>query len=40
MTENIDLYRKLGFVETGRKQEQGYQRVYMRKHLLDNSIVK
>lgn len=40
MTENIDLYRKLGFVETGRKQEQGYQRVYMRKHFLDNSIVK
>jgi ribosomal protein S18 acetylase RimI-like enzyme len=40
MTENIDLYRKLGFVETGRKQEHGYQRVHMRKHLLDNSIVK
>ena len=40
MTENIDLYTKLGFVETRRKQEHGYQRVYMRKHLLDNSIVK
>jgi hypothetical protein len=33
MTENIGLYSKLGFVETERKQEQGYKRVYMRKIL-------
>jgi ribosomal protein S18 acetylase RimI-like enzyme len=31
MTENIELYKKLGFVETGRKADQGYRRVYMRK---------
>ena len=40
MTENIDLYIKLGFVETERKQEFGYQRVYMRKLLAGKSIVK
>jgi ribosomal protein S18 acetylase RimI-like enzyme len=40
MTENIDLYRKLGFVETGRKQEHGYQRIYMQRHLLEKRIVK
>jgi ribosomal protein S18 acetylase RimI-like enzyme len=33
MTENIGLYSKLGFVETERKQEQGFKRVYMRKIL-------
>ena len=33
MTENINLYKKLGFVETERKREDGYQRVYMRKLL-------
>ncbi len=33
MTEKIGLYGKLGFVETERKQEQGYKRVYMRKIL-------
>ena len=37
MTENIDLYRKHGFVETERKQEHGYQRVYMQKHLMGSS---
>jgi ribosomal protein S18 acetylase RimI-like enzyme len=31
MTENIELYKKLGFVETERKADQGYRRVYMRK---------
>ena len=31
MTENIELYKKLGFVETERKIEQGYRRVYMQK---------
>jgi ribosomal protein S18 acetylase RimI-like enzyme len=34
MTENIKLYKKLGFVETEQRVEQGYQRVYMRKDLL------
>jgi len=33
MTENIELYQFLGYKETERKQEQGYNRVYMRKHL-------
>lgn len=31
MTENIALYRHLGFVETGRRHEDGYDRVFMRK---------
>jgi ribosomal protein S18 acetylase RimI-like enzyme len=38
MTENIELYKKLGFVETERKQEQGYERVYMQKFLPSKSI--
>jgi ribosomal protein S18 acetylase RimI-like enzyme len=33
MTENIEIYKKLGYIETERKPEQGYQRVYMRKAL-------
>lgn len=33
MTENITLYAKMGFVETGRREEDGYQRVYFRKDL-------
>ncbi len=33
MTENIELYRKLGYVETERRMEKGYRRVYMRKTL-------
>jgi ribosomal protein S18 acetylase RimI-like enzyme len=33
-TENLELYKKLGSVETERKNERGYQRVYMRKLLL------
>ena len=33
MTENIALYRRLGFVETGRGQEAGYDRVFMTKPL-------
>lgn len=40
MTENINLYKKLGFVETERKQEQGYERVYMRKLLPGKSIIE
>lgn len=33
MTENIALYLRLGFVETGRVSEKGFDRVYMRKPL-------
>jgi ribosomal protein S18 acetylase RimI-like enzyme len=33
MTENIALYRRLGFVETGRGHEDGYDRVFMAKRL-------
>jgi ribosomal protein S18 acetylase RimI-like enzyme len=31
MTENLALYRRIGFVETGRRREAGYDRVFMRK---------
>ncbi|ROW10098.1 hypothetical protein VMCG_02098 [Cytospora schulzeri] len=34
MTENITLYAKMGFVETGRREEDGYRRVYFRKDLV------
>ncbi len=37
MTENIELYKRLGYMETERKTEQGYQRVYMRKELPDET---
>lgn len=33
MHENIRLYGKLGFVETGRRSEGPYERVYFRKEL-------
>lgn len=33
MTENIELYKKLGYTETERKTEKGYDRIYMRKSL-------
>lgn len=33
MTENIALYGRLGFVETHRGAEKGYERVFMRKLL-------
>lgn len=33
MTENIEMYKRIGYVETGRKTEQGYNRVYMQKSL-------
>jgi ribosomal protein S18 acetylase RimI-like enzyme len=33
MTENIALYCRLGFLETHRVSERGYDRVYMTKHL-------
>lgn len=33
MTENIEIYRRLGYVETHRAEEQGFARVFMRKDL-------
>jgi ribosomal protein S18 acetylase RimI-like enzyme len=33
MTENIALYARLGFVETGRVSEKGFDRIYMEKPL-------
>jgi ribosomal protein S18 acetylase RimI-like enzyme len=33
MTENIALYQRLGFVETGRGEQDGYARVFMTKRL-------
>ena len=33
MTENIAIYKKLGFVETHRATEDGFARVFMRKTL-------
>jgi len=33
MTENIALYLRLGFVETGRGREAGYDRVFMTKRI-------
>jgi ribosomal protein S18 acetylase RimI-like enzyme len=33
MTENIRLYSRLGYVETGRRDEDGFARVYFTKRL-------
>jgi ribosomal protein S18 acetylase RimI-like enzyme len=33
MTENIEMYKRLGYVEIERRIEKGYRRVYMRKSL-------
>ncbi len=33
MTENIALYRRIGYVETHRAEEKGLRRVHMRKQL-------
>lgn len=33
MTENLTLYPRLGYVETGRRIEDGFDRVYFRKDL-------
>ena len=33
MVENIALYRRGGFIETGRGHEAGYDRVFMTKHI-------
>jgi ribosomal protein S18 acetylase RimI-like enzyme len=35
MTENIALYTRLGFIETGRGRESGYDRVFMTKRLAE-----
>ncbi|UKZ93751.1 uncharacterized protein TrAFT101_008658 [Trichoderma asperellum] len=35
MHENISLYPKFGYIETERKSEDGYDRVYFRKQLKD-----
>jgi GNAT superfamily N-acetyltransferase len=39
MTENIALYRRLGFVETGRGREVGYDRVFMAKRLAPKPLL-
>ena len=33
MTENLRFYQKLGFEEEGRRGEDGYHRVFLRKGL-------
>ena len=33
MTQNIQIYNKIGYVEIERREEFGFQRVYMRKRL-------
>jgi ribosomal protein S18 acetylase RimI-like enzyme len=33
MHENLDIYARLGFEETGRRLDGGYRRVFMRKRL-------
>jgi ribosomal protein S18 acetylase RimI-like enzyme len=33
MTENLEYYRRLGFVEEARRMEDGYSRVFLRKDL-------
>lgn len=33
MTENLALYHRIGYRETGRVSEKGFERVYMRKDL-------
>lgn len=38
MIENIEMYKKLGYVETDRRTERGYQRVYMRKSLVAGKV--
>ncbi|KAI1848640.1 hypothetical protein JX265_011507 [Neoarthrinium moseri] len=35
MVENIGMYAKLGFIETDRRIEGPYERVYFRKHLAN-----
>ncbi len=37
MVENIALYRRIGYTETHRGEENGFQRAYMRKELKKES---
>lgn len=37
MSENITLYSRLGFAETGRGHEAGHDRVFMRNSLFDST---
>ena len=34
MTENFEIYKSMGYLETERKNVQGYDRIYMEKHLV------
>jgi ribosomal protein S18 acetylase RimI-like enzyme len=36
MWENLGLYRKLGFVEVGRRVQDGYERVFFEKDISKN----
>ena len=38
MAENIELYPRLGYIETGRRVEDGYRRVYFRKALDSGQV--
>ena len=38
MTENIAMYRRLGYEETGRGAQAGYERVFLRKRLPPSGI--
>ena len=40
MTENIALYRRIGYVETARVTEKGFDRVYMTKELTPRLVTK
>ncbi|KAJ5682178.1 hypothetical protein N7462_005343 [Penicillium macrosclerotiorum] len=33
MYENLEIYRRMGFEEIGRREEDGYDRIYFRKNL-------
>lgn len=34
MTENLTVYRRLGYAETGRGRQDGYDRVFLTKRLV------
>ena len=37
MTENLEMYARIGFVETHRATEKGFHRVYMRRSLSEGA---
>jgi len=37
MTENLSFYRHLGFVETGRREQDGYRRVFLSRMITPRS---